>query len=133
MHDELHVRCDRELVRDLIRVPEALVREIAGRWIERAERRGYSTRPELRVLGLAHYEREEYADAVAAYEHLLSYEYTDPRVYNDLGAVLRFDLDRDLDRAQQLFRTCIAQAEKELAPGVEDDARRQHIVALLGR
>jgi tetratricopeptide (TPR) repeat protein len=49
----------------------ALVHEIAGLWIERARRRGYSTRSELRVLGLAHYEREEYADAVAAYEAAL--------------------------------------------------------------
>jgi tetratricopeptide (TPR) repeat protein len=49
----------------------ALVQEIAGLWIERARRRGYSTQSELRVLGLAHYEREEYAAAVAVYEAAL--------------------------------------------------------------
>jgi hypothetical protein len=46
----------------------ALVREVAGGWIERARLRGYSTQAELRMLGMAHMEREEYALAVGAYE-----------------------------------------------------------------
>ena len=50
----------------------ALVREVAGRWIERARSRGYSTQAELRMLALAHVEREEWADAVAAYEAALA-------------------------------------------------------------
>jgi hypothetical protein len=58
---------------------------MAGRWIERAQRRGYGTQPELRVLGLAHLEREEYADAVAALEASL-------RVGGPLDAVVRAEL-----------------------------------------
>ena len=48
-----------------------LVKELAGRWIARARSRGYSTQPELRVLGIAHLQREEYVEAVAAFERSL--------------------------------------------------------------
>jgi tetratricopeptide (TPR) repeat protein len=68
-----------------------------------------------------------YEDAVAAYEHLLTFEYTDPRVYNDLGAVLQFDLERDLDRANELYQTCIDKAREELAAGEVEPARREHL------
>ncbi|HEY5658594.1 MAG TPA: hypothetical protein VIY27_12470 [Myxococcota bacterium] len=47
---------------------QRVIREMAGRWIARAQARGYTTQPELRVLGLAHLERQEYAAAVAAFE-----------------------------------------------------------------
>ena len=50
----------------------ALVAEIAGRWIDRARERGYSTQAELRMLGMAHLAREEYTEAVAAYEAALA-------------------------------------------------------------
>ena len=46
----------------------ALVREVAGRWIDRARVRGYSTQAELRMLGHAHLVREEYDQALAALE-----------------------------------------------------------------
>jgi tetratricopeptide (TPR) repeat protein len=48
-----------------------LIREMAGRWIERAHERGYHTQPELRMLGLAHRERGEYAEAIAAFRAAL--------------------------------------------------------------
>jgi tetratricopeptide (TPR) repeat protein len=66
-------------------------------------------------------------DAVRAYEHLLTYDYVDPRVYNDLGAVLQFDLERDLDRARELYRKCISQAEIELAPRLVPEDRQEHL------
>ena len=46
----------------------ALVAEVAGRWIERAEQRGAATQAELRFLGLAHAARGELDAAVAALE-----------------------------------------------------------------
>lgn len=46
----------------------ALVREVAGRWIDRARVRGYSTQAELRMLGHAHLVREEYDQALVALE-----------------------------------------------------------------
>ena len=50
---------------------QQLVRDVAGRWIERARARGYSTQAELRMMGLAHFVREEYAEAEAAFEGAL--------------------------------------------------------------
>jgi tetratricopeptide (TPR) repeat protein len=50
----------------------ALVREVAGRWIERATARGVSTQAELRFLGLAHAARGELDAAVAALERALA-------------------------------------------------------------
>ena len=50
---------------------QQLVRDVAGRWIERARVRGYSTQAELRMMGLAHFVREEYAEAEAAFEGAL--------------------------------------------------------------
>jgi tetratricopeptide (TPR) repeat protein len=49
----------------------ALMREMAGRWIELAKRRGYSTQPELRFMAIAHSTRGEYAAAVDALEAAL--------------------------------------------------------------
>jgi len=49
-----------------------LVREVAGRWIERATQRGVTTQEELRFLGLAHVARGELDAAVAAYERALA-------------------------------------------------------------
>lgn len=61
---------------------ESLVDEVAGRWIERAQRRGYATQPELRMLALAHVERDEPALALAAYDAAL-------RVPGPLEPILR--------------------------------------------
>ena len=49
-----------------------LVREWAGRWIERARERGSSTRSELRIVGLAHLARGEWEEAIAAYQLALT-------------------------------------------------------------
>lgn len=51
---------------------EALIRDMAGEWIELAHRRGYSTQPELRLLAIAHSRRDEYAQAVEALEAALA-------------------------------------------------------------
>ena len=48
-----------------------LLDELAGRWIARAKQRGDSSQPELRLLGLAHMQRAEYREAVAAFEAAL--------------------------------------------------------------
>jgi hypothetical protein len=45
-----------------------LVREWAGRWIERVRLEGAATQADLRMLGLAHVKRGELALAEAAYE-----------------------------------------------------------------
>lgn len=50
----------------------ALVGEVAGRWIERATRRGVATQAELRFLGLAHVARGELDAAIAAFERALA-------------------------------------------------------------
>jgi tetratricopeptide (TPR) repeat protein len=47
---------------------QAFVRELAGRWIDRARRRGHQTPADLRMVGLAHLQREELDEAVAAYQ-----------------------------------------------------------------
>jgi tetratricopeptide (TPR) repeat protein len=51
---------------------QELVREVAGRWIERARERGVSTQAELRFLGLAHLTRGEIDAAVGAFERALA-------------------------------------------------------------
>ena len=62
----------------------AVIREIAGRWLEVAEQRRYASQPELRAVAQARMFREEYAEAEAALE-----------------AALRADgLQRDLVRAE---------------------------------
>ena len=48
------------------------MQEIAGRWIAMAQRRGYSTQPELRFLAIAHATRGEYTEAVKALEGALA-------------------------------------------------------------
>jgi len=51
---------------------EAVVREMAGRWIELARARGYSTALELRVWAQAHGVRGEWEQAVALLERALA-------------------------------------------------------------
>jgi len=45
-----------------------LLRDLAGSWIEHAQRRGVSTQAELRMLALAHLQRDELDQALAAFE-----------------------------------------------------------------
>lgn len=68
-----------------------------------------------------------FEDAAEAYEHLLTFERVDPRVYNDLGAVLQYDLERDPSRAQRLYQHCIDLAEGELAGKELAPERREHL------
>ncbi len=49
----------------------AVIRDIAGRWLAVAERRGYATQPELRAVAQAHIVREELAQAEVALEAAL--------------------------------------------------------------
>jgi hypothetical protein len=49
-----------------------LIREMAQRWNELAQRRGYTTQAELRMLGMAHVVRGEMAQAVEAFEGALA-------------------------------------------------------------
>jgi hypothetical protein len=51
---------------------DAFVRELAGRWIERAHRRGHDTPADLRMLALAHLRRDEFDEAVASYERAIA-------------------------------------------------------------
>jgi len=72
-----------------------LVRDVAGRWLERAHQRGYSTQPELRVMGHAHLVREEYAEAVASLERAL-------QAGGPLDSVVRTELEAVRARAAAL-------------------------------
>ena len=65
---------------------KALVHELAGRWITRARARGYSSQPELRLLGIAHLLREEYREAVKAFRAAIE-------VSGRLDAVLAAELE----------------------------------------
>jgi hypothetical protein len=49
----------------------AVIREVAGRWLEIAARRGYATQPALLAAARAHIVREEYAEAESALEAAL--------------------------------------------------------------
>ena len=51
---------------------QALIRDVAGEWIERARTRNYSTQPELRVNAHAHVVRQEYAEAAELLERALA-------------------------------------------------------------
>lgn len=81
-----------------------LVRELAGRWIARARARGYATQPELRVLGIAHLQREEYREAVKAFEAAL-----------DMGGPLDAHLEFDLEDARARLESVQARAPSERA------------------
>jgi hypothetical protein len=72
-----------------------LIRELAGRWIELARRRGLRTQAELRMLGLAHLQRGELDAAVAAFERALE-------AGGPLEPVVRSELDAV--RAERLRR-----------------------------
>lgn len=53
-------------------------------------------------------------EALAAYEKLTALDPRNPRAFNDLGSFLHHNLNRDLERAQELYRTAIAMAEEQL-------------------
>lgn len=65
-----------------------------------------------------------YEDAVRAYENSIEIEPKDPRTYNDLATILQFFLERDLERAKELYETCIALADEQLqAPDLSPERR----------
>jgi len=86
---------------------QQLVHDLAGRWIENARRRGVSTQAELRMLALAHVQRQELTLAVAAYEQALA-------AGGPLEAALRIELEAV--RRQQL-RAGAPSAQEQGHPG----------------
>ncbi len=67
-----------------------LLSELAGRWIEVAQRRGVRTQAELRMLALAHLQRDELDQALAAFERALEAGGPlDPVVRAELAAARR--------------------------------------------
>jgi tetratricopeptide (TPR) repeat protein len=85
----------------------ALVQAVAGRWLETARERGYSTQAELRVAAHAHLVREEYTEAEAAFERAL-------RAGGPLEPVIR--------QEQAALRSArAAQHERTAASGRRDD------------
>ncbi len=64
---------------------QALLREMAGRWIERSRSLGIQSQPELRLRALAHRVRDDRAAAIAALETALA-------LGGPLDAELRMDL-----------------------------------------
>ncbi|MDH5566535.1 MAG: hypothetical protein OEY15_07710 [Myxococcales bacterium] len=86
-----------------------VVREMAGRWIATARRRGYRTQPELHMLALAHLERGELVEAVRALEASLA-------AGGPLSGVVRDDLA--LARARLAARErSAARPDPPVAPG----------------
>jgi tetratricopeptide (TPR) repeat protein len=59
-------------------------------------------------------ETSRFEDAFTAYERLIEIDGENPRAYNDLGALLHHRLNRDLDRAQDLYQKCIDLASDQL-------------------
>ncbi len=51
---------------------QELAREIALLWIERARERGAGTQADWRMVGRAHLVREEYAEAIVAFERAIA-------------------------------------------------------------
>jgi tetratricopeptide (TPR) repeat protein len=71
-------------------------------------------------------ETSRYDDAVSAYEHRLKIDDTDPRTYNDLGAIYQYFLQRDMDKAKELYDQCIDLADKQLAMIDAEPALKQN-------
>ena len=69
---------------------QSFIYDSAGRWIELARKRGYSTQPELRFLAIAHSTRGEHAEALAALEAALAAGGPlEPQVRQELEAARR--------------------------------------------
>lgn len=58
-----------------------------------------------------------FESSLEAYERALALSPEDPVYLNDTAVVLHYYLDRDLDRAAQLYAAAVAAAEKKLAAG----------------
>ena len=72
-------------------------------------------------------ETGSYDDAERALQTLIEMDPADPRPYNDLATLLKFDLERDFSRATELYDRCIALADAQLADDGLDPARRDEI------
>ncbi len=55
-----------------------------------------------------------FEDALKAYERSIELSPDEARYYNDLGSLLHRQLNRDLDRAKELYETCIEKADQQL-------------------
>jgi len=68
-----------------------------------------------------------YEDAVHAYETSLELEPDDPRTYNDLATILQFFLQRDQERATELYNEAISLADELLQDESLSAQRRAEI------
>ncbi|MDG2148818.1 MAG: tetratricopeptide repeat protein [Planctomycetota bacterium] len=55
-----------------------------------------------------------YEEALTAYEKSVELDPENARFYNDLGSLLHRALNRDLDRAREMYELCIAKADEQL-------------------
>ena len=60
-------------------------------------------------------ETSRYDDAIKAYERRLEIDDQDPRTYNDLGAIYQYFLQRDMDKAKDLYERCVVMADAQIA------------------
>ncbi len=75
-------------------------------------------------------ETGQYEQSFAAYERCIALAPDNARYVNDTALILLYHLDRDLDRAEQLFRRAIALARHALDnPFLDDAARDGHLLA----
>lgn len=78
-----------------------------------------SAQPQVPVVwnnyGVVCENARRYDDAIEAYETSLEIDPNQARAHNDLAAILHHFLDKDLDRAKELYQRCIDLAEEQLA------------------
>ncbi len=74
-------------------------------------------------------ETGEFEQAIEAYERRLKVDGNDPRTYNDLAAILQYDLRREQDRARELYEKCIAMADEQLGADEVEPAWRSHLLS----
>ncbi len=55
-----------------------------------------------------------FEDALTAYQKSVDLDPENPRYYNDLGALLHHQLNRELDRAKEMYQICIEKADEQL-------------------
>ena len=69
-----------------------------------------------------------FEDALSAYERIMELDETDPRPYNDAGTVLKFYLERDLEKANTYYDKCIAMADGQLEDPELAPARKAYLM-----
>jgi tetratricopeptide (TPR) repeat protein len=74
---------------------------------------------------------EDFEKAWKAYSKALEIEPDDPSLLNDAAVVLHYDLERDLDRAAQMYRKAAERARRELEKkDLKPDLRERYETAL---